>query len=176
MIVQVDQVNFRYRGAPAHLPSINDAVTAARLIAKEKRKLIEVVMRVGAPETLPGLTALFLRNEKVILCAAIAAAKRMRWSRRPNLEHCLALAKSLKVDQPLDEIALVTGRPKKAGQFRATHDFAIRHRTAQQMVKWVMAWHFEPRPWQFTMAGVGGAIKAAKAKLLCVSVLRDRRR
>ena len=165
VIVQVDQVNFRYRDAPAQLPSINDAVTAARLLMKEKRALIEVVMRVGAPEALPDLTALFLSNEKVILCAAVAAAKRMRWSKRPNLEHCVALAKSLKIDQPLNEISLVTGRPKKAGQFRATHDFSIRHRTAQQMVKWVMALHFKPRPWQYTMVGVPRTIKAAKANL-----------
>jgi len=165
VLAYIDDVPFRHQFATDALAAFNSSVMQARTSFLVVRWVVRHMLD-HHPDVAPTVTAKFLQSKDVVFWAAIQAAKRMRWHNRPTLTYCRSLAVSFGCKAPLQEVSRVREMPKKSGGFRITHDFNIIHRTAQRMVNMVLAEQFTPRPWQYTMAGVGKAIAAAKVRML----------
>lgn len=165
MIAYLGDTPFRHQFPPDALVAFNSSVMQAKSSSRGMQLFLRGVIN-GCPHLAPTITAKFLQSEDVLLWAAIEAAKRMRWHKRPTLNRCRSVADSFNCEAPLQEVSRVRAIPKKSGGFRVTHDFNIVHRTAQRVVNTVVAEHFTPRPWQYTMIGARKAIAAAKAQLL----------
>lgn len=159
-ITYIDGVSFKHSMGQEKLSQALAQVTLSREIARLLRGELQVAIK-GLPSDQSHCCAKFLWSTDAALASAVRANKELSDRHRASLERCFKISSMLQMDGPITEPVVVRPRPKNGG-FRATHNFGIRHRMSQDMVRGVMDCHLVPRDFQYTFLGTHKAIADAK--------------
>jgi hypothetical protein len=163
-VVSIGQARFKHSLQNSQLLAAMAEINSALTEAKTLRQKIAFDLQ----QDIAGLPAIaeFLGSEKARLACAVEAGRKLPKRNRPSLETLLEIPAKLDAKKTLPEIDRVRLKSKKNGGFRIIHEFGNLHRTAKQMMLRVHEPLFNPKPFQYTFAGLHQPIGLAKVELL----------
>ncbi len=107
-----------------------------------------------------------LTSQKAKIAGVMSYAFKQDLSDRPTLDECVKCVQILDLQKPIKEKARVRAKQKFGkDEWRPIADFGIQHRTAQEMVRAILAKTFRPRVFQYTHRGVAPAIARIRAQV-----------